>query len=176
MSDVGPEKLPMQIYRGGGVVEEALYETTPRDYAYMDLTLDEAEQAGEHGDNAVACTLVLPNGSVISAQTQEFRDNHLSRHAEEIAYDMVQPMVGRNLSGVRAYSPTEPCYGCAYRFDKGALGILFVAAAKTDAPEFFRNPDTLDHIWKTTRRELRVVWGLRRSRALDVLTRFPKKH
>ncbi len=172
--------LPMRTYiptdRNGATIEDGEYTVTDSDLWHMNSALREAEIAGREGDNAVGCTLVLPDNAAITTQTREFRDKHLGHHAEELAYNLAQPRIGRDLSGSRAYCTAEPCFGCAYRFDKGSLGMLFIAAAKTDAPEFFRNPETLDHIWSKTRRTLTVVSGLQTARAIDLLVRYQKKH
>jgi tRNA(Arg) A34 adenosine deaminase TadA len=170
------ETLPMRIYHPGGEVEEGTYTPDNYDRHNMDQALDAAEKAGQAGDNAVGCAYVLPDGQVIVSQTREFRDQDLQGHAEQIGYRFIQPFVGRELKNTRLYTIAEPCYGCAYMLDKGSLNTLFLAANKSDAPEFFRNPDTLDHIWKKTRRTLKVVSGLRKSRALEILATYPKKH
>jgi tRNA(Arg) A34 adenosine deaminase TadA len=175
------DALPMRTYipgpnGDGATIEEGEYVVNGDDIHHMNNALWHAESAGMEGDNAVGCTLVVPDVIALSTGTREFRDKHLAHHAEELGYDAIQPHVGRDLSRTTAYCTAEPCFGCAYRFDKGSLGRLFIAATKADAPEFFRNPDTLDHIWRTTRRTLTVVTGLQTERSVELLTRYRKKH
>ncbi len=170
------ELLPMTIYRPNRVIDQAEYCVQPEDITFMDLALEKARSAGEAGDNAIGCTLVLPNGHVIGTETREFRDDNLESHAEKLAYKFAQPFVGRDLHETSLYTIAEPCFGCAYTYDKGNLGMLFVAAKKTDAPEFFRNTETLHHIWSKTRRTLRVVSGLQSVHAVELLTSYQKKH
>lgn len=155
--------------------EEPYYPTID-DNTWMDLAIDLAEEAGENGDNAVGSVLVAPGDRVYGTQTREFRDGNLLGHAEILAYMQAQPEIGRDLRQCRLYCSAEPCFQCAGLYDVGRIGMLFVAANKVDAPKFFRKPNTLDHIWKKTRRELIVVEGLRKARAIEVLNKYQKKH
>lgn len=173
--------IPQTTYRrrpsdGRLLKEQLTYYPSVEDNVWMDLALDLAEEAGESGDNAVGCVLVTQNDRVFATQTREFRDGTLLGHAELLAYMQAQPEVGRDLSHSRLYCSAEPCYQCSGLYDSGRLGMLLVAASKVDAPSFFRKPNTLDHIWSTTRRELVVVEGLRKARAIEILHKYNKKH
>jgi tRNA(Arg) A34 adenosine deaminase TadA len=142
----------------------------------MGLALIEAERAGRAGDKAVGCTYVTQFNDVVSTETREFRDQNLESHAEKRGYNLIQPIVGRDLSGCKLYTTTEPCFGCSYTLDKGSIGMLFLAVFKAEVPDHFRNPDTLHTIWKKSRRTLRVVSGLQRVRAMEIIGKYPLKH
>lgn len=175
---ITPDVLPLktETYRPDGEMVHGQYVPTEHDYLMMDLAMEAAEQAGLGGDTPVGAVYVPEDGEPVVTQTREFRDHDLEAHAEKRGYEMIQPKAGRDLSGYTLYSNMEPCHGCAYMLDKGDLGKLFAAARKTDFPEFFRNGDTLAHIWTRSRRELTVVYGLRKARAIEIFTTFPKKH
>jgi tRNA(Arg) A34 adenosine deaminase TadA len=168
--------LPMRIYSAGGNIVDSSYIPTEHDYRMMDVALEQADLAGQNRDNPIGCVYVSPNGELEVAQTWEFRRNSLLAHAEMIGYGKIQPEAGRDLTDYSLYTIAEPCFGCAYMLDKGDIGTLFVGAKKTDAPDFFRNEDTLDAIWSKTRRTLRVVSGLRAARAVEILTNYGKQH
>ena len=172
--------LPMRTYHrapSGKLLQrvEDYYPTTD-DNVWMELALDLAEEAGENGDNAVGSVLVAPGDRVFGTQTREFRDGNLLGHAEILAYNLAQPEIGRDLRQCRLYCSAEPCHQCAGLYDVGRIGMLFVATKKVEAPKFFRKPNTLNHIWKTTRRELIVVEGLKRARGVVILEKYAKKH
>lgn len=166
-TEMTAEPLGMLTYVGTGhngptVVELGEYIPTDHDFMKMDEALEQVHLAGLGGDTPIGCAYVAPDGQTVATQTREFRDQNLLGHAEHRGYGLIQDEAGRDLSDYTLYTTMEPCFGCAYMLDKGNLGRLFISAWKGDAPEFFRNPDTLDHIWSKTRRQLIVIAGLRK--------------
>jgi tRNA(Arg) A34 adenosine deaminase TadA len=152
-----------------------VYVPNAHDFLMMASALEQAELAGFYKDNAIGCVYVAPSGETSATQTREMRDKNLQAHAEQLGYQAVRSAAGRDLSKYTVYATTEPCFACAHLFDKGSLGRLFIAASKEDAPDFFRNRDTLHHIWQTTNRTLKVISGLLCEEALDIKTRYPRR-
>ena len=181
LNEMAAEPLGMLTYSGAvnnqsAVVEVGEYFPTEHDFMKMDEALEQARLAGLGGDTPIGCVYVAPDGQSVATQTREFRDQNLLGHAEHRGYNLVQGESGRDLSDYTLYTTMEPCFGCAYMLDKGNLGRLFISAWKGDAPDFFRNPDTLDHIWSRTRRQLIVIAGLRKLESLELFETFDKRH
>jgi tRNA(Arg) A34 adenosine deaminase TadA len=162
------EALTGTIY-DGGAVEQFAYMPTELDFARMGRVIAEAEQAARAGDSPIAAMLVRPDGTELLEQTYEFRNNSLLDHAEIRLLGGVTPEFGRNLGGCMMYCVAEPCGGCAYFLDKSQIGTLFVAAHRSDGDFFRPRSITMNGIFGESPRTLRVISGLRRVEALELL-------
>lgn len=169
------ERVEARVFMPSGVYPID-YVASQRDCEMMDLALAEAEKAAAAGDSPIGAVLVHPYHGVFPAHTTEFEDKDLLGHAEQNAYKAAQANVGRDLGECVLYTTAEPCFQCAYMLDKGGLGALHVAAMRNDAPGFFRRKDVVESVWGGSRRNLTVISGLRKARAVALLTEDNKKH
>lgn len=152
------------------------YVASQKDCEMMDLALEEAQKAADVGDSPIGSVLVHPYHGIFPAHTTEFVDKDLLGHAEQNSYKAAREKVGRDLGECILYTTAEPCFQCAYMLDKGGLGALHVAAMRTDAPDFFRRRGVIEAVWSNSRRNLTVISGLRKAKAVELLTADNKKH
>lgn len=170
------ESIEVTLYMQGKTHEGYSWKPSREDYHYMDIALDEAEEAANEGNPAVGATFVAPStssrqGFVVSAHSTERTTSDLRNHAEMLAYGKAQPLIGRDLSSVAAYTTAEPCGMCGHIFEQGHIGKLVIAASRADAPEFFRQRAlNLHEKLLDSGRTILVVRGIRKARAIKLLT------
>jgi tRNA(adenine34) deaminase len=87
---------------------------TARHHRYMDLALDEARQAADHGDVPVGA-VVIHDGEVIArGHNRREVDQDPTAHAELLALQGAAKVLGSwRLSGASLYVTLEPCPMCA---------------------------------------------------------------
>ncbi|NNE96098.1 MAG: nucleoside deaminase [Acidimicrobiales bacterium] len=100
----------------------------------MQLALDEARQAPEHGDVPIGAVLVDPSGNVVASDhnRREARADSLA-HAEMLVLSAAAGGDGWRLTDHTLVVTLEPCAMCAGAIQQARLGHLVYGAADLKA-------------------------------------------
>ena len=139
---------------------------------FMQLALDEAEQAGARGEVPVGAVLVSTQGKVLAQngnRTIELADP--TAHAELLVIrEAAREIISERLQGCDLYVTLEPCTMCATAISFARIRRLYFAAPdpKSGGVEhgarFFSQP--------TCHHTPEVYGGIDESRAGELLKRF----
>jgi len=103
------------------------------DKQYMQMAIDQAYAAEEHGDVPIGCVIVYENRVVAKAHNQREQLHDPTAHAEIIALTQAAEFVGNwRLHGCTIYVTLEPCPMCAGAMVLGRLDRLVYG---TDDPK-----------------------------------------
>jgi cytosine deaminase len=96
---------------------------------FMDLALEEARTAGEHGEIPIGAVVVL-DGKVVAMAGNCTRDrNDVTAHAEIAAIRMASEAIGQErLAGADLYVTLEPCTMCAAAISFARIRRLYYGA------------------------------------------------
>jgi tRNA(adenine34) deaminase len=102
--------------------------------AWMELALDEARQAVEHGDVPIGAALIDPTGNVIASDhnRREERKDPLA-HAEMLVLGAAAGGADWRLIDHTLVVTLEPCVMCAGAIQQARLGHLVYGAADLKA-------------------------------------------
>jgi tRNA(Arg) A34 adenosine deaminase TadA len=139
---------------------------------FMQLALDEAEQAAGLGETPVGAVLVSPNGEIVSrAHNLVIAGKDPTAHAEILAIREACLALGsERLLGHDLYVTLEPCAMCAAAISFARIRRLYFGAhdAKGGAVEngvrFFAS--------STCHHKPEVYGGIDETRAADLLRKF----
>lgn len=114
---------------------------------FIGLALDEARQAGAHGEVPVGAVLVLGGRVVAQAGNRTRRDKDPTAHAEMVAIREACRVIGEErLVDADLYVTLEPCAMCAAAISFARLRRLYFGAsdekggAVVNGPRFFASP------------------------------------
>ena len=139
---------------------------------YMQLAIDAAKAAAEHGEVPVGAVLVGPKGEVLAvAQNQMRRQKDATAHAEIVAIRQACAKLGKErLLECDLYVTLEPCPMCAGAIAHARLRRLYYGAGDikggaVDHGVALFAQDTCHHAPE-------VIGGLREGECADLLTAF----
>jgi tRNA(adenine34) deaminase len=139
--------------------------------AWMDLALDEARQAVEHGDVPIGAVLIDPTGNVVASDhnRREERKDPLA-HAEMLVLGAAGGGADWRLIDHTLVVTLEPCAMCAGAIQQARLGHLVYGAADLKAGACW----SLYNIPQDARLNHRVEMnaGVRAAECSAMLTRF----
>lgn len=171
-----PETFEGRLYLPNGDMHLVPYVASRSDYQHMDEAIREAEKAVQEGNPAVGAVLVTGKGKYAGHST-EITDNDLRNHAEMNAYGKAKEEVGLHMPDSMWFSTMEPCQMCIQPIIQGESGSLFYAVERDEAPDYFRKKQVvLDTILRDAGRTILVVAGIRKVKALELLTPKTKRH
>ena len=139
--------------------------------SFMEMALQEARAAGEHGEVPVGCVLVRGGEVIARAGNRTIADRDPTAHAEMIAIRAAARAFGsERLDDCDLYVTLEPCAMCAAAVSFARIRRLYSGAAdpKGGAVEngvkFFASP--------TCHHRPEIYGGLAEAAAGDLLTEF----
>jgi tRNA(Arg) A34 adenosine deaminase TadA len=142
----------------------------------MDNALAQAELGLGIGNSPVGAVLATPFGEFEGYSTEAVEDD-LRKHAEMNAYEKAQPHLGMDLSQSSLFTTLSPCGMCFSLVTQGRVGAIYIAAEYGDVPDFVRPRDyDFDKMLRSAGRSVLVVVGLRKERAIKLMTPANKRH
>lgn len=172
-----PDTLVGRLYLPTGEMHEVPFTPSRADFQYMDKALAQAQLGLDEGNSPVGAVLVASSGSVYEGRSTEVIEQDLRKHAEMNVYDQAQPKFGMDLSQTTIYTTLSPCGMCFALLTQGHVGAIYIAAEYDDVPEFVRPRDyDFDKMLRSAGRNILVVAGLRKERALRLMNANSKKH
>ncbi|MEP2919352.1 nucleoside deaminase [Sulfitobacter sp.] len=99
--------------------------------SYMDIALQEAQDAAARGEVPVGAVVISPEGEVIARAGNRTReDNDPTAHAEMLAIREACARIGsERLGGCALYVTLEPCAMCAGAIAAARIGRLYYGAS-----------------------------------------------
>ncbi|PKL81044.1 MAG: tRNA-specific adenosine deaminase [Ignavibacteriae bacterium HGW-Ignavibacteriae-4] len=140
----------------------------------MELALEEAQKAAEHGDVPIGCVIVHIGNIVASTHNRVEKDQDSTAHAEILAIREAQKSIGyKHLLDCDMYITLEPCAMCAGAIVLSRVNRLFIATADPKSGacgsvmDITNNPE-LNH-------RCEVHYGIYESESSELLKNFFKK-
>ena len=97
----------------------------------MQMCFDLSEAALESGNPPVGAVLIdNERGYVQGARTVDKTEPNILGHAEIRAYDMLRPIVGKQLQGCSLVTTAQPCNTCTAPYAEGNIGRIVYAAPR----------------------------------------------
>lgn len=147
---------------------------TEIDYKYMELALEEAQKAAEHGDVPIGCVIVH-NGNIVASTHNRVEINQDSTaHAEILAIREAQKRIGyKHLLDCDMYITLEPCAMCAGAIVLSRLNRLYIATRDPKSGACgsvmdITNNEELNH-------RCEVHFGIYEAESSELLKNFFKK-
>jgi len=99
--------------------------------SYMDIALQEAQDAAARGEVPVGAVVISPEGEVIARAGNRTREhNDPTAHAEMLAIREACARIGsERLGGCALYVTLEPCAMCAGAIAAARIGRLYYGAS-----------------------------------------------
>lgn len=147
---------------------------TEIDYKNMNLALEEAQKATEHGDVPIGCVIVQNGNIIASTHNRVEKDQDSTAHAELLAIREAQKSIGyKHLLDCDMYISLEPCAMCAGAIVLSRVNRLYIA---TRDPKSGACGSVMDI---TNNQELNhrceVHFGIYESESSELLKNFFKK-
>ncbi|MFA7327156.1 MAG: nucleoside deaminase [Candidatus Kapaibacterium sp.] len=140
----------------------------------MNLALEEAQKATEHGDVPIGCVIVQNGNIIASTHNRVEKDQDSTAHAELLAIREAQKSIGyKHLLDCDMYISLEPCAMCAGAIVLSRVNRLYIA---TRDPKSGACGSVMDI---TNNQELNhrceVHFGIYESESSELLKNFFKK-
>lgn len=144
------------------------------DFHWMQLALQHAQLAAQHGDVPVGAIAVKESKVIATGRNQRELDQDPTAHAELIAIRAAAKIVGHwRLEGVTLYCTLEPCAMCAGAMVLARLPRLVFATADPKAGAGGSVMDIINH--PKLNHRVDVTEGVLRDEAAQLLVSFFKK-
>lgn len=105
-----------------------------QDESYLQLALQQAQQAAEAGEVPVGAIIVYGGKVIVAGQNRVLRDLDPTAHAEIVALRAAaQHLSNYRLTGCELYTTLEPCSMCAGAIIHARIARLVYAAADPKA-------------------------------------------
>lgn len=109
------------------------------DQDFMELAIEQARLAKEHGEWPFGSVIVYDGKVVASNRRSETADRNVISHAElKTVSDACQALGRNNLSDCTIYTTNEPCLMCASAIFQAKIPRVVISLSRSDLPHLLR--------------------------------------